>query len=114
MAVSDVFPGSHQDETISRFDQAVRLIRFAPLFVGFAFVLLSQPGVTVDMVGAYLVADGGYQVGVGCTVFVAHVSFAGLANFSAAAQVHHAAYVEALLCPNCLHKKRRGMHVWKN
>ena len=28
----------------------------------FAFVLLSAPGVYVDMAGAYLVADSGYQV----------------------------------------------------
>ena len=65
MAVSEVFPGSHQDETISRLDAAVNMIRFAPLFAGFAFVLLSQPGEFVDMVGAYLVADSGYQVGGG-------------------------------------------------
>ena len=62
MSVSDVFPGSHSDESISRLDAAVNLIRFAPLFVSFAFVLLSAPGVYVDMAGAYLVADSGYQV----------------------------------------------------
>lgn len=62
MSVSDVFPGSHSDESISRLDHAVNLIRFAPLFVTFAFVLLSAPGVYVNMAGAYLVADGGYQV----------------------------------------------------
>jgi hypothetical protein len=62
MSVSDVFPGSHSDESISRLDAAVNTIRFHPLFASFPFQLLSAPGVSVDMAGAYLVSDGGYQV----------------------------------------------------
>jgi hypothetical protein len=65
MSLSDVFPGSHSDETISRLDASVNLIRFDPLFTQHPFQLLSQPGVQVEKTGAYLVSDGGYQVRAG-------------------------------------------------
>jgi len=116
MSVSDVFPGSHSDETISRLDPAISAIRCLPLFTAFAFVLLSAPGVYVNMAGAYLLSDGGYQVSIACksVSFVHSHSILGLANFSDAAKVCDPSAAEAPVCANCFHTERCGVHFWQD
>ena len=62
LSISPVFPGSHQDETISRLDMTLTLIRFGTLFTLFAYELFVAPGMQETFYGAYLICDSGYQV----------------------------------------------------
>ena len=62
LAVSPCYPGTHTDISIARLDLQVNAIRFADVFVNFAFLLLVAAGVVPETVyGVYLIADGGYQ-----------------------------------------------------
>ena len=61
LAVSDCFPGSHTDISIARLDLQINAIRFAALFINFAFSLFVSEGVSEIFQGVYLIADGGYQ-----------------------------------------------------
>ena len=61
LAVSPCYPGSHTDISIARLDLQVNAIRFAEVFINFAFVLLVAAGISETVYGVYLIADGGYQ-----------------------------------------------------
>ena len=61
MAVSDIYPGTHTDQHISRLDLELNMIRFAALFANFVFSILVSPGISEFICGVYLIADGGYQ-----------------------------------------------------
>jgi hypothetical protein len=62
LSVSPIFPGSHQDETISRMDSSLQLIRFNRIFTQFPFSLFVSPGRLQPFKGVYLICDSGYQV----------------------------------------------------
>lgn len=62
ISLSPVYPGSHQDEQISRLDMAMNVIRFGALFTSFAFSLFVAPGRQETFLGAYMICDSGYQV----------------------------------------------------
>lgn len=66
ISLSPVYPGSHQDEQISRLDMAINVIRSGVLFLSFAFSLFVAPGRQETFLGAYLICDSGYQV---CYIF---------------------------------------------
>jgi hypothetical protein len=61
LAISQIYPGSCNDEHISRLDDELKRIRSGQLFTAFPFRLLSAPQQHEEHRGVYLIADGGYQ-----------------------------------------------------